>query len=182
MITRLATVAALAACIAVEGCADPYSSPTASRPTAEPTPTVPGELPLPQPSRSDDTQPTGRLPATAGLAARRAADLAYTWTARTAAARQTRLAAISTGQARRDALQAAARLPTDPQLAAGQATSSGRLAAIALRPGRTTRSGLLVTHEQLKANGVHQDRWRVTLVTLIRLPQGWAVSRWSPQQ
>src|SRR4051794_22922626 len=115
--SRRALLSALLACLALAGCTDPYSQP---RPDAPPAAAVAGEQPSGALPAQPPDQPTARrLPATAELAARRAADLAYAWTARTAAPRQAQLAAISTGQARRDALEAAARLPTDSQLASG---------------------------------------------------------------
>ena len=179
MTRRLLTCGALG-CLAVGvvGCADPY---THAR--EQPTTTVPGQQRLqPLPAQPDDAPSAAPLPASPDQAVRRAADLAYTWTARTAAPRQAALAAISTGQARRDALQAAARLPTDPQLAAGDAASTTPLAAIALPPGSTTARGSSSPTSSLVANGIHQDRWRVTLVTAVRLVHGWAISRWEPQE
>lgn len=144
---------------------------------------MPGEQPAapigPQPA---DAPTATRLPATPELAVRRAAEIASNWTARNAGAQQARLAALATGPARRDALQAAARLPTDPQLAAGHASGSGRVAAIALHPGTDRRDGLVVTDERLTVDGATQQRWRVTLVTVTRLPRGWAVERWEPQE
>jgi hypothetical protein len=104
------------------------------------------------------------------------------WTSESAPAQQERMALMSVGQARRDAQQAAARLPTDPQLAAGHATSRASVAAIVLHGAGGVRAGLVVTHERLTVNGATQERWRVTLVTVVRLAGGWAVSRWQPQE
>jgi hypothetical protein len=162
--------------VAATGCADPYSRPAQSRTV------VPGEQPGPNapiPERKPDRRVLAPTP---HLAARRAALLTGTWTADSAAPRQERMAAMSVGQARGDALQAAARLPTDRQLAAGHATSSARVAAMALHGTGRRRSGLVVTHERLRVNGAIQERWRVTLVSVVLLDGRWAISRWQPQE
>lgn len=144
--------------------------------------TVPGELAAPPvPAQQADEPTATRLPTSPRAAVLRAAELSGTWTAETAASNQAALAAISTGAARRDALQAAARLPTDPLLRAGQASSTATVEAIALDDGATDREGLVVTRERLTADDVNTQEWRVTLVTATRGPNGWAVARWEPQ-
>jgi hypothetical protein len=161
---------------AIGGCADPYVTTPKARPPA------PGEQPG-RPAEATERAPDPRVLArTPERAARRAVLLTGTWTAQNAAVGQKRLATMSVGQARRDALQAAARLPTDPQLAAGHATSTASFAAIVLHGTGRSRSGLVVTHERLTVNGASHERWRVTLVTVVRLDGGWAISRWQPQE
>jgi hypothetical protein len=171
---------AVVACGALAGCADPYAQ-VPPRDSA----TVDGELPGtpvgPQPSDA----PTARtLPATPHAAVVRAAELASTWTSQTAARHQTALAAISAGGARRAAQQAASRLRTDPLLRNGAASSTATVEAIALRPESPhQRSGLVVTRERLTIDGTPQPvAWRVTLVAVRRVGDGWAIARWSPQQ
>jgi hypothetical protein len=177
---RHPVVAVVLAGVALAGCSDPYATlptrtpaiPPGQQPARTVTVTAPARSPSPR-NRS--------LPATPAAAARLATALSFNWTARTAAARQARLARISVGAARRDALQAAARLSTDPQVVSGHATSAARVAAIALPESGRTRSGLLVTHERLTIHRTTRAHWRVTLLTVTRTPEGWAVSRWEPQ-
>lgn len=169
---RLLTAAVIAAAAAAAGCADPY---TARAPEQAP---VPGELPAPPVPAPDER--LGRLPKLPEAAVRRAVELTTTWTARTAADRYAELATFSTGEARRHAGEAATRLPTDPQL--DGTSSHGRVAAIVSRSAsRHRRELLVVTREAVRADGLVERRWRVTLATVERRGSGWAISRWEPQ-
>lgn len=156
------------------GCADPYAG-DPSRQTA----TVAGEVPA-SPVRQP-AERVGKLPATPEEAARRAAELTTTWTSRNAARRYAEFSTFTTRAARRQAQDAAARLPTDPGLAG--ATSTGRVAAVvARRPSRRgERELLVVTHETVRVDGRVDRRWRVTLACAERRDGGWAISRWEPQ-
>lgn len=170
---HLLTAAAItAAAAAATGCADPYATRAPKQAPA------PGELPAPPVPAPDER--LGRLPTSPEAAVRRAAKLTTTWTAYTAADRYVQLATFSTGAARRNAREAAARLPTDPHL--DGTSSHGRVAAIIRRSAsRRRRELLVVTHETVRADGLVERRWRVTLATIERRSSGWAISRWEPQ-
>ncbi|HEX8086576.1 MAG TPA: hypothetical protein VF529_19975 [Solirubrobacteraceae bacterium] len=169
----LLLVAALAA-----GCGDPYAQ--QQQPDRQPPPGEEPAHPLPKPRdrvRPEDLAPTPED------AARRAAELTTNWTGENAARTYAQLARISVGAARREALDTAARLPTDPQLSADGTRSTGTVEAITARPAvdRERRELIVVTRESLTADGLQEHRWRVTLATARRRDGGWALSRWEPQ-
>jgi hypothetical protein len=150
------------------GCADPYDG-------TPRTPTMPGEQPASRilhPQRPSDPAPSP------GAAARRAAGFAMNWTSKTVAMNQRRLARLMTGEARTEAEQAAARLPTDPLLTAPGARSAGTVEAIT-----RNRSGdlLVVTKELVNVGGLTDERFRITLARAKRVTGGWLLSRWARQ-
>ena len=168
---RLAVIAA----IAVSGCADPYANDSARK--GEPPP-PPGE----QPSTPVDEAPERGIPsATPEDAARRAAELAGNWTAETIASRYAELARRTTGAARDDARQAAARARTDPELNAPGAKSIAIVHGAIARGTGVRRRVLVITHETLIADGLNDARWRVTVAEAKRQGHGWIISRWEPQ-
>ena len=156
-------------------CGDPYSEP--------PTPSPPqGEQPGRPLPRVKERVQSGALARTPEDAAGRAAELTTNWPRETAARRYAQLARITVGEARRSARESAARLLTDSQLAAPGARSSGTVEVIATRsPGARRRELVVVTREALMADGLREQRWRVTLATAERRPGGWVLSRWQPQ-
>jgi hypothetical protein len=170
---RARPVAVLA--LAVAGCGDPYAD------SQKPAP-PPGEQPasrLPDPT---DRVAVQALAPTPEGAARRAAELATNWTGETAARNYAKLARVTVGAARRSARESAARLPTDSQLSAPGARSSGTVEAIATHStGARRRQLVVVTRETLVADGVRDERWRVTLATAERRRGGWVIARWEPQ-
>ena len=173
MRSRAIVSAAVLASVATAGCADPY----AGDPPRQTT-TVAGELPAPPVRRPADR--FGTLPASPEAAARRAAELTTTWTGADAARRYAEFSKFATGAARRQAQEAAARLPTDPQLAG--VSSTGQVAAVVTRrAARTERDLLVVTRETVRGDGLVDRRWRVTLASVERRGAGWAISRWDPQ-
>ena len=171
---RATVTAAVIAAAAVAACADPYASEAPSgRATA-----VAGEIPAPPVRQA--AEPLIALPASPEAAARRAAELTTTWSSENAARRYAELATIATGPARREAQQTAARLPTDPQLDGTR--SEGHVAAVVTRSARNGEHEMLViTRETVRADGLVDRRWRVTLASVERRDGGWAVSRWEPQ-
>ena len=165
----------LATAAAATGCGDPYADPRQPRPPQ-------GEQPAQPVARPRQQVPSEALARTAEEAARRAAELTTNWTGETAARRYAQFARVSVGEARRSARESAARLPTDSQLAAPGARSSGTVEVIAPRSiGARRRELVVVTRETLVADGLRDERWRVTLATVKRWPGGWVLSRWQPQ-
>lgn len=173
MTLRTTIVAAALIAASASGCVDPYAGDPQRRPA-----TVAGEVPAP--TVRQPAERLSALPPTPEAAARRAAELTTTWTSADAARRYAELATFSTGAARRDAHDAAARLPTDAQLEGS--SSDGDIAAIITRSaGAHDRELLVVTRETLRADGLVDRRWRVTLASVERRRGGWALSRWEPQ-
>lgn len=176
--TRFGTSVVLTATLALAGCGDPYSQPDQRRDSQPP----PGEQPapaVPKPSERVDADALARTPE---QAARRAAKLTTNWTGENAASKYAQLARITVGAARRDARDTAARLPTDPQLSAPGARSTGTVESIESRASeRGRRELVVVTRETVIADGLREKRWRVTLVTAQRVDAGWVLSRWEPQ-
>lgn len=170
-----ALVVFLLTMIVAGGCGDPYAE--QRQPTAPP-----GERPAgPLPQRVE--QVPRRAPgSTPEHAARRAAELTMNWTGETAARNYAELARITVGSARATARESAARLPSDPQLSAPGAQSTGTVEAIVVRSAALrTRDLIVVTRESLISDGLRQNRWRITLATAERRTGGWVVSRWQPQ-
>jgi hypothetical protein len=168
--TRALIASIVASTILLSGCADPYAG--SGRAPAD----VPGEVrgTVPAPRRDAPV----RLRPTPDAVVRRAADLTTNWRSDTVAGRYAQLARISEGRARRDALDAAARLPTDPQLQSSRTRSTGHVVGV-LRRGRDRF--VVVTHETMVADGLTTRRWRVTLATVRRKAGGYALAAWEPQ-
>ncbi len=171
----IAVACALAVAPAALGCADPYTAP----PKSAMPPPVAGEQPAPTITRAEPG-PTRTFPSPQA-AARHAAKLTGTWTGQTIADHYRQLAQQTTGPARRMAAQAAAQLPTDPQLTAPGARSHTTIQAITTHPRGTQRDLLLVVRERLHADGLTQDRLRVIKATAQRHRDGWALTQWQPQ-
>lgn len=110
-----------------------------------------------------------------------AARLYGNWTSTTAASRLVRLAGVSVGQARAELRQAAAQAQVDRQQQGARSRAS--VQATHIQGKATRRQGLVVTKELVRAPGLPAQGWRyrVTLATVDRRPQGWVLSRWEPQ-
>ena len=124
----------------------------------------------------------GRTSPQAALA--RYAELYVNWTAAGVAANQRQLAAISLGQARAQALQAAASLARDPELTKSAVSNTGSVVAIA--PGQGAAAGLwvVVTREQTIGKGDYAGlppTLHVIYAQLTRTANGWVVTRWQPE-
>ena len=146
--TALAVALTLAGC----GLTDPYTSQhpattSTSAPTisTSPTPTVTDADPAPErggtiPNAAHAAQSelaaSARMP-TPQAALERYANLDINWTAHTVAGIQDQLAAISLGQARAQALQAAASYGHDSTLQSSQVANTGTVIAVA--PGQGLR-------------------------------------------
>lgn len=129
-----------------------------------------------------------RLAANAGRESPRAAleryaTLDINWTAKTVAGVQRELAALSVGQARAQALQAAASYGHDRVLQTSQVANSGSV--IAMAPGQGAEAGawVIVTREQTTGEGDYAGlpvTDHVTVAQVEHTATGWVVSTWSP--
>jgi hypothetical protein len=173
--TKAKVVASLAALVmATAACGDPYARPKQPPPH--------GEQPESRPGKPRDRVSRRQVARTPEGAALRAAALTTNWTGETVARNYEQLARISIGAARRSALDALARLSTDPQMTAPGARSTGTVEAITTRRAAPReRQLLVVTHETVVADGLRDDRWRVTLAAVHRRFDGWAIVSWDPQ-
>lgn len=180
-----AAVAAAAAAFALSGCGitNPYTATsTASSSTSSSSPANPGELPAPPPPTAASQAPAD-VKATPQAALRQFAQLYVNWTYRTLVGDQRTLAAIAVAPERLSEQQAAAHSAADTTITRGQIVNTGRL--VSLSPSLTVPGQwVLVTHESTGGNPAYdglQAAYHVTLATLARVPGGYAVSQWQPQ-
>jgi len=190
-------LAALLVAITLTGCLsihDPDSTPPGAARTATATATVRTIADAdPVPERGGRIPPAARasqtrLVAGAGqskpaAALERYATLWANWTAGTLIARQKQLAGISLGQARAQALQAAASFQHDSTLTASHVANSGRV--IAITPNLTHNGEwVVVTSEATTGQGDYTGlpgTLHVTYAQLTHTRHGFVVSQWSPQ-
>ena len=194
---RLATlplVSALTA-VALTGCGipDPYAGKQASTSTSTSAPPVSITSSDPAPERggtipagaraAQSRISTGAAQPTPQAALQQYARLYVNWTAASVAAIQGELASLSEGQARAQALQAAASYRRDQTLARSGVANSGRL--VAITPSITTQGQwVLVTSEQTTGKGDYSGlppTLHVIYAQVTRTPKGWVVSEWAPQ-
>ena len=177
------------------GIANPYqTASTATKSTSTPTAATPADTGDPTPERNGsvpghDQGVIDRLGAGAGrtspqAALARYAELYVNWTAAGVAANQRQLAAISLGQARAQALQAAASFARDPELTKSAVSTAGSVVAIA--PGQGAAAGLwvVVTREQTIGKGDYAGlppTLHVIYALLTRTASGLVVTRWQPE-
>ncbi len=197
---RLPAALVLALILAGCGLTDPYSSQhpiatgaststsatlstTATETNADPAPERGGTIP-------NGAQAAQRTPAagagrpTPQAALERYANLDMNWTAKTVADVQNQLAAISVGEARAQALQAAASYGQDTTLQASRVANTGTVVAIA--PGQGSAAGwwVVVTRESTTGQGDYAGlppTDHVTDAQLEHTATGWVISSWSPQ-
>jgi hypothetical protein len=191
---------AASAAVALAGCglSDPYtpkqpsssvpnstsSSTTQSTTTtnADPAPERGGAIP-PGARATQSQLATGAAQPTPQSALEQYARLYVNWSARTVAADQRELAAISVEQARAQALQAATSYAHDQTLQQSGVANSGHLVAITssiTTPGQW----VLVTSEQTTGKGDYAGlppTLHVTYAQVTRASSGRVVSEWAPQ-
>lgn len=177
------------------GIANPYQTASiATHTTSTPTAAAAADAGDPSPERNGSVSAreqaaTVRLSATAGstspeAALARYAALYVNWTATGVAANERQLAAISLGQARAQALQAATSLARDPELTKSAVSNTGSVVAIA--PGQGAAAGLwvVVTREQTNGKGDYAGlppTLHVIYAQLTRTTNGLVVTRWQPE-
>ena len=149
---------------------------------------------IPRPSATEPSHPASKPRSTASAPARartspqaaltRYAQLYINWTAAHVAADQRQLAAISLGQARAQALQAAASLARDPDLTNSAVSNTGTVVAITAGQGAASGLWVLVTREQTTGQGDYAGlppTLHVIYAQLTATANGWVVTRWQPQ-
>jgi len=191
----LAIVLTLAGC----GLSDPYTSQhpattstsaststtstTATATNADPAPERGGTIPNAAHTAQNNPAAGAGSP-TPQAALERYANLDINWTARTVAGIQDQLAAISVGQARAQALQAAASYGHDSTLQASQVANTGTVVAIAPGQGPATGLWVIVTRESTTGKGDYAGlppTDHVTDAQVEHTHHGFVVSAWSPQ-
>jgi hypothetical protein len=197
-VARLLTVLALiAASVLLGGCGlkNPYSPPppTRAKPTA-PASTASTQLADP-PGERGGTIPRAQasrqsaLAAGAGMSSPQAALARYArlyinWNARNVVARQRQLASISLGQARAQALQAAASAARDPQLTRSNVANSGQVVTIGQGQGTAAGRWVLVTSERTTGTGTFAGlpaTLHVIYATVTHSTGGWVILAWNPR-
>lgn len=106
------------------------------------------------------------------------------WSYSTLAADASHLAAESLGEARAHEEQASAQAARDTPLARGHIHNSGTVIAVAHVRGGRTGEWVVDTREQTGGDQEYaglQPTFHVTLATVTRVGQGYAVSAWRPQ-
>lgn len=193
-VAQLPLLSVLAA-TALTGCgiSDPYagrpsttttssSAPAASVTNADPAPERGGTISAGARAGQSSIS-AGAAQPTPQAALQRYARLYVNWTAATVASVQHKLASLSEGQARAQALQAAASYSRDQTLAQSGVANSGQLVAIS--PSVTTPGQwVLVTSEQTTGKGDYSGlppTLHVIYGQATRTPKGWVVSEWAPQ-
>jgi len=188
--SAVAALAALAA-LALAGCSlhSPYSSasgpPTvATAPNAgDPPPERNGHIPLAAQAHQTALEPGAAQP-TPEAALARYSQIAVNWNWRDLAAVQHHLASISLGQARAQALQAAAGTSTDSNLRAQRITNLGQPISIAGGQGPAAGRWVIVTRERTTGQGAYAGlppTLHVTYAQVTHTSHGYVVSRWTPQ-
>jgi hypothetical protein len=191
------TVLAAIAAGAIGGCAG-ITNPYQSKGTAR-TQTVASTSTTTPPADSGDPAPErgGTIPAPAraaqnklaiGATSRspeaaleRYAELYVNWRAADVSARQRELASISLGQARAQALQAAASAAGDTQLVKSHVANSGTVVAMTRGHGPAAGDWVIVTREQTTGQGDYAElppTLHVIYAQLTATPKGWVVIRW----
>jgi hypothetical protein len=187
---------------AIGGCAgitNPYQSKGTARTPATglrstSTTTAPADSGDPAPERG------GTIPSSAratqnrlaiGAASRspeaaleRYAELYVNWSAADVSARQRQLASISLGQARAQALQAAASAAGDTQLLKSHVANSGTVVAMTRGQGPAASDWVIVTREQTTGQGDYAGlppTLHVIYAQLTATPKGWVVIRWQDE-
>jgi hypothetical protein len=181
--------------VALAGCgiADPYAGAKAATSTstssaaltvtnADPASERGGTIPASARAAQSRLSTSAAQPATQ-TALERYARLYVNWTAANVAAVQRELASLSEGQARAQALQAAASYTRDQTLAQSGVANSGHLVAISASIA-TPGQWVLVTSEQTTGTGDYSGlppTLHVIYAQVTRTPEGWVVSEWAPQ-
>ena len=192
---RLAVALALTAALAGCGITDPYAGralPTTIASTASTSSTPQAGDPVPErggtiPPRAQTAQQqlgAGAGARTPQAALSRYARLEINWNAGDVGRVQRELAAISLGQARAEALQAAASDGRDSVLQNSKVANSGAVVGVAQGQGTAAGRWVIVTAESTTGAGAYAGlpaALHVTYATLTRTRSGWIVETWRPQ-
>ena len=193
----LALAAALAGC----GITDPYhprrrpavtttatststsSTGAAGADSGDPAPERGGTIPAAAQAAQHTLAADAGAP-TPRAALERYARLYLNWTASGLVTRERQLAAIALGQARAQALQAAAGAARDPELTRSHVTNTGQLVATAPGTGAARGRWVLVSRETTTGAGDYAGlpaALHVIYTQVTHTPAGWVITQWSPQ-
>jgi hypothetical protein len=149
----------------------------------DPTPERGGTVPPSQQAAQNKVAAAAALP-TPQAALERYARMYLNWDARHVVGVQRALAAISLGQARAQALQAAASATRDPKLIAGEIANRGQVIAISPGQGAAAGEWVIVTNEQTAGEGDYgglPPTLHIIYAQLTHAGPGWVISAWQPQ-
>lgn len=175
-------VCLLLGAVALAGCTNPDAPSAGPHTTGTASPQNAGEPPAPAPASPAAQEPADVQP-TAPKALAAFSRLYSNWTYRTLTADQRALAGMSVGAARLGEQQAAASSEADTTIARGRIWNGGQMVSIAedaTQPG----TWVIVTSEQTGGSGEYEGlpaAYHVTLARLARVPGGFVVSEWLPQ-
>jgi hypothetical protein len=177
----LVALPALAVALGVGGCGvvDPYQQHTTAASTSTSSTTPSG------PRTPSSAAPGGGQGASGPVATlARYAYLATNWTSHTLSNDQQRLAALSRGGARAQALQTAVTYGHASSLQHSKVTNTGQVTSIAR--GRGVRRGdwVITTEEHTGGSDDYAGlpaQAHIYYARLVHVAGGWAVSTWSPQ-
>ena len=193
VVTSLLVSVLAAGVLTACGISDPYGGTTTVKSASTGTSATSATNADPAPERGG-TIPSGARAAQSRVSAgaaqptpeaalQRYAHLYVNWTAASVVALQRELASLSQGQARAQAVQAAASYSRDQTLAQSGVADSGRL--IAITPNLTTPGQwVLVTSEQTTGKGDYSGlppTLHVIYAQVTHAPNGWVISEWAPQ-
>lgn len=184
-------VAAVLAALTIAGCSltNPYSPqattpPSSNAPDApDPPPERGGSIPAAAQTAQRTLAPAAAQP-TPDDALARYATIAINWSWRTLASTERRLATLSLGQARAQALQTAAHAAANAGLRQQQIRNSGQPVSIALGEGQAGGRWVIVTTERTTGTGSYAGlppALHVTYAQLTHTPAGWVITQWLPQ-
>jgi len=183
LLTQLATLTAAAFVATGCGLSDPYKSrsgpPTPAGTTSAPRAASPRGADGPRTPSASAVPPSGGA-GTPQAALTRFAQLYVNWRAGQLAEHSEELAAISTGQARAQALSLAGRAGA---LERYQVTNTGSVTAIAAGQGPERERFAVVTDETTSGAGPYRGlpaTSHVTWATVAHTPNGYVVTGWYP--
>jgi len=176
----LTLLCCLASAAALAGCTNPDAP--AAHETADAAPQNAGEPPAPAPP-SAAAQAPAAVKATPVQAIEAFARLYTNWTYRTLSREQQTLASMSVGAARLAERQAAVSSNADTTIARGHIYNTGQTVSIT-RELTDRNTWVIVTREHTGGNSEYEGltaAYHVTLAKLAKLPTGYVIESWLPQ-
>ena len=170
------------AVVVLVGCSNPDAPGAGPTTSSATSPQNAGEPPAPPPSSPASQAPVD-VQGTPSAALAAFSRLYSNWTYRTLTSNQRSLAAMSVGGARLAEKQAAVSSQADTTIARGHIWNSGQIVSI---DSDLAERGAwaIVTREQTGGSAQYEGlpaSYHVTLARLARVPGGYAVSEWLPQ-
>jgi hypothetical protein len=177
----LSCVAAIAVLVAGCGITDPYAETTREERARPPADHEVAKEPAPDPDAG--APPDEVVLATPQGTLRYAASLAGNWEGAGAVRAFSRLAALSTGQARAGFAKIASGASLDVEQTLGYSGSRAAVEAVSVKGEGGFREAIVVTKQRIGSAqlGYLPPEYKVTLATVTRWGKGWAISSWRPQ-